>query len=55
MEKHSIEHGESKKIQELRSRPYTIASKVTNVNYEIQLDSDQTIKKDSASNKKRRS
>ena len=33
-----------KKLQELRSGPYTVTNKVTNVNCEIQLDSDQTIK-----------
>ena len=45
MENHYIEDGKSKKLQELRSGPYTVTNKVTNVNYEIQLDSDQTIKK----------
>ena len=29
-----------KKMHELRSGPYTVTNKVTNVNYEIQLDSD---------------
>ena len=45
MENHSIEDGKSKKLQELQSGPYTVTNKITNVNYEIQLDSDQTIKK----------
>ena len=45
MENHSIEDGKSKKLQDLRSGPYTVTNKVTNVNYEIQLDSDQTIKR----------
>ena len=44
MENHSIEDGKSNKLQELRSGPYTVTNKVTNVNYEIKLDSDQTIK-----------
>ena len=50
MENHSIEDGKSKKLQELRSGPYTVTNKVTNVNYEIQLDSDQTIKKTAHNN-----
>ena len=45
MQNHSIEDSKSKKLQDLRSGPYTITNKVTNVNYEIQLDSDQTIKR----------
>ena len=38
MENHSIEAGKPKKVQELRSGPYTVTRKITNVNYEIQLD-----------------
>ena len=45
MENHSIEDGKSKILQELRSSPYTVTNKLTNVNYEIRLDPDQTIKK----------
>ena len=45
MENHSIEDGKSKKLQELRSGPYTVTRKILNVNYEIQLDLDQVIKK----------
>ena len=41
MENHSIELGKSKKLKELRSGPYTVVKKITNVNYEIELDNDK--------------
>ena len=39
MENHQIELGTSKKLHELRSGPYTVAKKLTNVKYELTLDS----------------
>ena len=37
MENHSFEDGKSKKLYELRSGPYEVTKKLTNVNYEIEL------------------
>ena len=45
MENNSIELGKSKKLQELRSGPYTVVKKITNVNYEIELDNDKRVRK----------
>ena len=45
MENHSFEDGKSKKLHELRSGPYEVTKKLTNVNYEIELVSNKTVKK----------
>ena len=45
MENHSIETGKSKKLNELRSGPFTVTRKITNVNYEIELNSNRDVKK----------
>ena len=45
MENHQIELGTSKKLHELRSGPYTVAKKLTNVNYEITLDNNPATRK----------
>ena len=45
MENHSFEDGKSKKLHELRSGPYEETKKLTNVNYEIELVSNKTVKK----------
>ena len=44
LENHSFQDGKSKKLHELRSGPYTITRKITNVNYEITLDKDESHK-----------
>ena len=45
MENHSFEDGKSKKLHELRSGPYEVTKKLTNVNYEKELVSNKTVKK----------
>ena len=45
LENHSFQDGKSKKLHELRSGPYTITRKITNVNYEITLDKDESHKR----------
>ena len=45
MENHSFEDGKSKKLNELRSGPYDVTKKLTNVNYEIELVANKTDKK----------
>ena len=43
MENHQTDLGKSKKLQELRSGPYTVTNKITNVNYEVTLDSNTSL------------
>ena len=45
MENQSFEDGKSKKLHELRSGPYEVTKKLTNVNYEIEIVSNNTVKK----------
>ena len=45
METNSFEDGKSKKLRELRSRPYEVTKKLTNVSYEIELVSNKNVKK----------
>ena len=45
MENHQIELGTSKKLHELRSGPYSVAKKLTNVYYEGTLDSNPVTRK----------
>ena len=45
MENHQIELGTSKKINELRSDPYTVAKKLTKVTYELTIDSNPATRK----------
>ena len=43
MENHQIDLGNSKKLQELRSGPYTVTNKIIKVNYEVTLDSNTSM------------
>ena len=45
MENHSFEDGKSIKLHELRSGPYEVTKKLTNVNYEIEHVANKTVKK----------
>ena len=45
MENHQIELGKSKKLHELRSGPFNVEKKLTNVNYELTLDSNPASRK----------
>ena len=45
MENHQNELGTSKKPHELRSGPYTVAKKITNVNYELTVDNNPATRK----------
>ena len=45
MENHQIELGKSKQLHELRSGPFTVEKKLTNVNYELTLDSNPATRK----------
>ena len=43
LENHKIDLGKPKKLQELRSGPYTVTNKITNVDYEVTLDSNTSV------------